>query len=1009
MENAFFHRLSNILWGVMVILIVLLAIYVSLGRMLTANLGAYQGPILQVLNSRVPFTIGAQRVSGEWQSFTPVIVLSGLQLSAPGSAESPLELAEGRIAVDVLNSLRTRSLQMTRVALDGLRLRGELGAQGKFRLSGLDGGGGQITQWLEEFLLNVELVALHNNVLKLAMPNGEQRELDLELLLSRDGSYRHVEAQLISTAGTDITILAEGVGNPFAPELFNGDLYLDIQSSDLGALKHMLGSGLPPVWADGSLQLELWLAWSKGKPALEARLEAHDLVIGAQDEAWQVPLDRVGLEARLVQRRNHWTVFASGLEVEQDDVLLQLPRLQFDVWGDALRVRLPDVSLAPINAIASNLDAMPEALADVLHTLQPRGQLSALQLSIGDLNDLAGDWEVEANFEALAVESWKGAPGVSSASGYAQVTSRGGFVVLDSQNLTMDFPMIYRQVLHYDDFYGTININWDEQAVNLSSGLITTQGDEGTVHALFGLDIPLVPNDIGIEMDLLVGFADAHPLHRVKYVPYLLDESLIDWLTTSIQEGRIDQGAFLWRGSVKRNSAPLHTIQLAFNVTDTALEFHPQWPPVTVHDGVIIIDDADVSVWANQASLLGSSVNHLSVETWLNNSNEIMLSVDGSLQGPAADGLSVLNDSPLTTIVGTAFAGWNLSGDLSTDLQLQMNLTNKLLAPTVEVATHWRDVDLDIVPGNLSVGRLNGVFNYSTEQGFSSQDLTGAIWGGPLKIALVQQHLASGDGYEAGSSVVDVVVGTQVNMDDVRQWLNLPSLAFVQGKTTADIKIRIAPGEAPVLKVDSALLGVSLDLPEPWDKSSETETAMHLEMPLVGNGNLLSITLGEHLNMRLNVVDGVLRSGALSVDQEPAALDDGVLRINGHAPLVQADEWIRFVSNYFVADPTVQNVDISATRETGEPLAIIIDQVQADSLVLWGQEFSDVLFSLAIEPDLWRLAFDTSWLQGTMLLAQDDGVSQLDIARLDLSGLEQLNLALGDSQQVLELPDIDVT
>ena len=41
-----------------------------------------------------------------------------------------------------------------------------------------------------------------------------------------------------------------------------------------------------------------------------------------------------------------------------------------------------------------------------------------------------------------------------------------------------------------------------------------------TAKVLFGLNIPLIPNDIGIEMDLLVGLQNSHPIHRGKYIPY---------------------------------------------------------------------------------------------------------------------------------------------------------------------------------------------------------------------------------------------------------------------------------------------------------------------------------------------------------------------------------------------------------------------------------------------------------------------------------------------------------
>jgi len=1000
---------------------VLLAFYVSVGRMLVSNLGDYQAGILQELNARVPFTIEAERVSGEWHSFTPVLVLSGLRLSVANSSEPPLVLSEGRIGVDVLNSLRTRSLQMTRVALDDLSLRGELTAQGQFKITGFDGGG-QIGEWLQEFLLNVELVALRDNQLNVSLPNGEVRNLDLDLLLTRDGSHRRVEASLVSARGTDISVLAEGVGDPFQPQLFTGELYLDIESRDLGAVKDMLANGPPGVWAEGALDLELWLAWSKGKPTVETRIAARDLHVTDRADSWQVLLDRVALEARLLRRKNRWTLFASGLEVEKNGEMLVLPRLQLDNWDDALRLRATGVAMAPLSNIAAALEAAPAAMADVLSVLQPRGELASLQLSIGDLGNPVADWEVEANFDGVAVESWKGAPGVTAASGYLHTAPGGGFVVLDSQQLTMDFPTIYREPLHYDDFFGTINIDWDAQDLKLSSGLVTAQGEEGRTRVLFGLNIPLQPSDIGLEMDLLVGLEKAHPIHRNKYVPYVLNEALHSWLSDSIGDGLIEQGAFLWRGALGRNMVPLRTIQLAFNVADTSLDYHPDWPPVTVSDGIVLIDDSDVSVWVDRARLFESRVEHLSVETWLNTAGHIMLAVDGSVQGPAADGLAVLNESALANIVGSAFADWKLTGELSTDLLLQMNLTDAAVPPRVEVATRWRDVGLDIIPGNLPVRGLNGEFIYSTTQGFAATDLVGELWGQAVTATVGQQHPAGRTAYDPASSVVEVAIDTRVDMADLQRWLNLESLAFARGQTAAAIKVRVPPRQPPLLTVNSALAGVSLDLPAPWRKPEEDRRVFHLETPLGAGGNRLALSLGEELKLNLHVEEGSLRAGALGIAVEPATLRPGVLHISGNAPLMEADEWMNFVADYFTGGSVFEG-EVPATPETLQPestvagpavareqqLAIVIDRLQTQRLVIWGQSVPDVSFSLAIEPLLWRLDLDTGWLRGELLLSQDATVSQLDIRHLDLSGLDQLDLVFDDSQQVLNLPDIDVT
>ncbi len=85
LPRSLFHRLSSILWAVAVVAVVVLALYVSVGRILLGNLQQYQGDVLRELNARVPFRIEAQALRGEWHAFTPEIVLSDLSVTFPGS------------------------------------------------------------------------------------------------------------------------------------------------------------------------------------------------------------------------------------------------------------------------------------------------------------------------------------------------------------------------------------------------------------------------------------------------------------------------------------------------------------------------------------------------------------------------------------------------------------------------------------------------------------------------------------------------------------------------------------------------------------------------------------------------------------------------------------------------------------------------------------------------------------------------------------------------------------
>lgn len=1019
MENPVYKRLGRLLWVAIVLLVVLLAVYVSGGRFLAANLSNYQALLLRELNERMPFTVDAQQVRGEWRAFTPVIVMTQLRLGLPDSSSPPLELSEGRLGVDVLNSLRTRSLQMRRLALDGLTLRGEFSAAGELRLAGFGEGASESAAALREFLLNIESMELRNNRLLLTMPNGDVRNLQLDLQLSREGSERRVRATLTSTAGARIAVRAQGLGDPFRPEQFSGQAYLDIQSTNLGAVRDLLAASAPPAWANGAADMQLWLAWDRGTPTVQARLEARDLRIAAPDASWQLPLQRVALQAQLLRRPDHWSLFVSDVQVEQGGVVAALPRLQMEKWDSALRLRAENVPLEPIGAILAGQPDLPAGLRDAAAALRPRGRLPNLQATISDVGQPSQTWEALANFADIAVESWHGAPGAVAATGFARIEPGGASVILDSQSMSLDFPAIYRAPLNFHELYGTLLIAWDANAVRLDSGLLTARGEEGTTKVLFGLDIPLQDSATGIEMDLLVGLQDSHSRHRAKYIPYVLDPALLSWLEDSIGDGRIEQGAFLWRGSLRSGATPLRTVQLAFNVADTPMTYHPKWPPVLVEEGVVLINDSAVSVWAPRARLFDSQVEHLSVETRVSARNHITLDVRGAVHGPAADGFKVLNESALADILGQTFAEWRATGELDTDLQIHMDLSDASVRPRVDVATRWRDVDLLVSPGNLPVQSVNGEFDYSTTTGFSTRGLTGTLWGETVAAEVKQQHAAGSDRYDPAGTVVDVALAAELDMANVRQWLQLDLLAFARGQAGADARIRLAPGASPVLTVDSELSGISLDLPQPWNKTAKELRPLHLEMPLARGTMPLSLALAQQLQLQLELVDGHVRGGAVGLGESPGPVQEGALRVTGHAPLVRVDEWLDFVTRYAGANalqalspaaaPAVERGSAeSPTESAGTSLQVDFDDVRIDSLVVLEQELNDVVFSLALQPERWNAALETDWLHATLSLQRQGGASRLEIEHFNLDRLPDFMTRGDRGDSDWDLPPVEV-
>ncbi len=993
------------LWGFVVTLVVLLAVYVSLGQVLTSMTGSYQQQILKELNRRAPFTIDARSVGAEWHSFTPVLILQDLRLTMPGASGRAIDLTEGRIGIDVASSLRTWSLQMTRLQLDGLQLSGELTEQGRLRIRGFETGESSLRDWAENYLLNLDDLVLSGIQLELAMPAGELRGFELELQLSRERSRRRLDAELRSSRGLRVVALGEGLGNPFKPDEFDGEFHLDIDIPEVGALDTVLVQLLPEVLFEGRLGMQVWSSWKRGVATAEVQLEVEEFEVFPTDQSWRVPLDRLAFDASLVDRGDRWDLFIADLHVVAGQTSLRVPRLQLNAWGETLRLRAMELPLEPLAVLVAGLEPVPPTAAEVVAALRPRGSLTALQVNVADISSLADGWDIQARFRQVAVESWRGAPGVTAASGFVEAAPGWARVLLDSQQFTMDFPTVYQQPLHYEELYGTIDVNWDPGRVTLASGLIQARAAEGRVPVMFGLSIPLEESTVGLEMDLLVGLENTNAGQRAKYIPYILDEHLLAWLEGSISAGIIEQGGFLWRGALISGAPGLNTVQLFFNVDDAALDYHPDWPAVTGIEGTVLINDGAVSVWADRASLLDSAVDSLSVEVWPDDGGRLRLAIDASLEGPAADGLVVVNGSGLDRLAGGAFSRWQLSGDASTKLNLAIDLGDEGGPPQVGVTTRFAGVDLEINPGELPVRNISGELAYSTAQGFSSTDLVGELWGRPLAAAVGQ-----GAAGRRKRSAVTIDLASVVDIGDVRQWLGLELLGFASGRSAVTVQVVVPSGAPGWLRVVTDLDGISLDLPSPWGKPAGTHRQLIVDLAQNGNDVALGLELEGGLKSRLDLAGGGLRSAALAFGEEPVEPEAGVVRITGRAGRVDVAEWSRFIGAYLWSDPAGDD-----SREAGTgggpgdavpPLVLRVDQLQVAPLVVGGREISELEFDLAGSTRQWQLAARSGWLQGELLYVGEEQASQLVLHRLDLAGLPS-GSSEGDS--IVELPRLAVT
>jgi uncharacterized protein YhdP len=945
-----FHVLAGVLWRLLVAGVVLLALYVAAGRALMGNVSALQPQLLAALNERLPFTLSASSVSGRMEAFSPELVFTDLRLAFPGEAIEPVQLARGSLRLAPLRSLLTQSPQASFVTLSGLSVELDQDEAGRLRLRGfgVPGDDGGLRDWLASFLPRVRAVVLEDNRVLLHRPGAQGRRARLDLTLKRSGSARTLDARIETAAGNQATLHAEGIGNPLALASWRGDVFLAVEAERLERLFDWLPETVPArVAGRGSVQL--WLQQAGGRSDLRLSLAGDNLLLegaGAGGEGgWRVPLASLAMDAALVegQDQDSWTLHASDLSLAQGGRHWLLPRAQFDLRGDSLRVRSGEFRLDGIDSFLASLPSMPPGLADALAVLAPRGDVRALELTLDDLRAPGDAWELTARVDDLAVESWRGAPGAAGADAFLRLYPGGGTVRVDSEDLVLAFPKVYREPLAYDAVYGDLALSWDAEQLWIRSGLLEARGEEGTARALLGLHIPFTRTVVGPAMELLVGLGDSRARYRDKYLPYRLPGTLRRWLAEAIGPGRVVTGGFAWRGSLRGSNYEHLTVQLHFDIEDATVAFDPAWPPLEDFAGRLVIDDTRVSAWGERGELGGHRVERLSAEAWRGEAGERVLAVAATLAGDAGDGLAVVKASPLAAMTGNVVEGWSAAGPVRTVLDLRIPLDDRS-EPRVAVDASADGALLRVQPGGLVFENIDGRVRYASGTGFSSDDLAGTLWGSPVSASLSQA--------DAEAPLALRFAGKGLPMAALFEWLQLDVPALASGQADAFGQLLLRREEPARLTLASDLAGVALALPAPWGKAAGVPRSLAVDLAMARDGVAVDLALGDRLAGRLTIADGALRGGNLRLEADWL---QGALDLGGPVPRLLLDYLdlaglpeqggdADFDATYRALRPV--GIDILELRREGEPIGHLAFELDRDAGAIVARGVRGELFGL---------------------------------------------------------------
>ncbi len=876
------------------LLLILAALLLPLGRLLSTQLNAYRADVEASISAYLGAPVHIQALQVIWQGWTPTLHLDGFRLDDPTGQVLQADFQQAWVRPALLDSLLSGQWVLNNIHLEGLRLVLQRDDSDIYylvaRLQGL-------AVWL-----------LHIRSLDVVFQEWELRDLnstepplifhDLRLSLRNHqrGTRRlDLAVQLPATLGNSLLAAGEWYGDSADPRTWSASFYLR------GKALNWTGWPLPVKPIAGLVnQLELWGDWQQ-----------QSLQTLRGKASWQAltpsgPPDNSGLRKLLAnlpvlttafnwqrdtggwQLHSNWTGLdrkGTALLHSTVDLTLLTPR---DGTAQRLEGRCRDLRLQDLAALATPwLDTTQRTL---LADLNPRGQLPELLFRIPldntyaplplNLAQQGGDYALAARFQQLATRSGQNVPGIQGLSGSLTLDQDRGRLDLETGSLRVDAANLWRAPVNFDTLRGAIQ--WQRETAGLrleSTGLTLTRAAfntrlQGQVTLYNDGSSPL------LELSLKYKNLDIEQLRH--YLPTaVMKPHLVDWLDRALVSGRIPAGELVLQGRL--TDFPFDEGQGLFEtrlqVVDTILDYQPEWPRLEELEAEVVFRNRSLQVEAVAGKLLHAELKR--AQAGIADLAHPVLEIQGQAQGPTVTLLRLLRESPLAHSMWDTVKTMQATGNNTVDLKLHIPLDTHLVA--AQGTVHFAGNSLTLPAWNLELQHIQGGLDF-TEAGLAAKDIRLLWHGEPLRLDIDTSH-------EPGGGTHFSLHG-QPSLSALAGGAAAALTPYMDGRGQWDAVLTIPAGRSNefTLELASDLAGVTVRLPPPLDKSAATRRAFKARFRLDRKANLqLQLHYEPAIEAALEFVDFPDRSrfkrGELRIDSGAAQLPETAgLAVVAHLP-----------------------------------------------------------------------------------------------------------------------------
>ncbi len=944
------RRIWKWLAGIFAATAILLALLLGAFRIVVSQAPDYRQPISDWASGLLGLPVEIERLDARFGFGGPELVLASSTIFSADRSEALVQVSEATVSLDVNALLFKWKLAADTFTLDGLTLEMDRSESG------------------ELLLFDRPLETLPRG--QGPAPISELRVRDAtvifrdQMLGGRDWVLRDFEAYLVQRAGAS---RIEGRFSPpgelsdqvtfwasHDPEAWKA--YVSTQRLNLAALKQIPGMpALVPGAGVGSVRL-----WVDGRDAVvnraSAETEVRDLLLGYGEGE--------PAEYDLISGRLEWDMLASGWRGRVEDLRVRrrdsqwssarimvekrapTGRQEGDFFIDADFLRLDD--LLPFVALVPGED-----LRESLQLMRPSGDVAGLtaQLAVVDRETRGYHVELSAEVQAVGFEPYGRFPGVAGLSGKLRTDPKGGRIELDSRELKLTLPTLFRDPLDFDAARGLVVWSRGSDGLTVIGDGITAENRDLGIDAGFRLRLPSGDETGRLDVQATASNVDLTAVSR--YLPVgIMPDKVVGWLDAAIVSGRVPTARLELGGPTRGFPYPEGEgiFEVSFSTQDLALDYARGWPGGTGIHADILFRGPGLFADIRDGRLAGATVQNLKVEMPV--LREGMLFIEGTAAGPLEAFRNYALESPLEKTIGPALTETRIE---SGDAEVAVDIT----LPLKDLDGREVQVDLDIKDARLLYGQVNHPLESTTgrltvkNDVVTAEGITGVFLGRPVLIDVAPYEDVGTRAYVKGEITREALV-------DV---LNIPMENYLQGEAewTGYAHFPRAGTDGRFwIHLDSDLTGMDLSLPYPVVKQVEEALPLSIdfEFPEPGITEWTADYGGRFsAQARFATADPGLdfQAAAILLGSRGARIgDDQGLVVEGETDRLPALDWIG-----------VRFTDTGEGRL--EDLLTRIDVTVADAS-FGGQHFSNVSARLQQATTNWILDLDGQGVSGSVTI-----------------------------------------